>query len=333
MRLARSFALICLASASVLAPAPEAHAWTRTVVKSAHATVDIERDGTLSVFLRLDVDVLAGWLHELELADLGEGVELNRYQPPYFRSEEGKVRRPKVEVTEDGRIRLSFRWKDAPKRGEHRFYIRYSTKADVSLIDPDAPKARIVWSMPAWETGLHGVRVDMRAPAGSSVPIDPHDMPPGARYEVNPHSARTFIQWRRMHLPRITAWPLTVDVPAEALALGVDAPRRAPRPAGFKPLRVHDDRSPRQWSLLFLAVLLLLKRRSVERRVGRDSLLVQASWPVALVSVGGLLAIGQWLVEPPLLCAVPMLLMALHRPSRPACPSGVSFGATGFDMP
>ena len=39
------------------------------MVESARATVEVEAEGTVSVLLRLDVEVHAGWLHELELVD------------------------------------------------------------------------------------------------------------------------------------------------------------------------------------------------------------------------------------------------------------------------
>ncbi|MDH4281690.1 MAG: hypothetical protein OEV36_03470, partial [Myxococcales bacterium] len=81
-------------------PSP-ARAWTRAVVEGARATVDVEPDATLAVSLRLDIDVQAGWLHEIELTGLGAGVELDRRRPPYFRSEEGEIFRPEAEVRED----------------------------------------------------------------------------------------------------------------------------------------------------------------------------------------------------------------------------------------
>ncbi len=320
MRLRSRSGWLLLTALTVLGPAPSAQAWTRTVVKGAHATVDIERDGTLIVLLRLEVDVLAGWLQELELADLGEDVELNLYQPPYFRSEEGKVRRPEVEVTEDGRVRLSFRWRDAPKRGEHRVYIRYRAKADVSATEVgERRKARVVWSIPAWETSLYGVRVDFRAPKGSTVPANVHEALPGVRYEVRAHTTRTFVQWYRNHLPRMTAWPLAIDVPADSMAVGADEPEDAPRPAGFQPLE-RSDEMPLAWPLLFLVVLFLWKRRSLEARMGARALCVRAPWPVLLVGAGGLLAVGQWLLPNPLVCVAPLLLLVLHRPARPAPP-------------
>ena len=98
--------LLVFAFAAVSSLASPAHAWTRTVVQSARATVEVEPEGSVYVLLRLDVEVHAGWLHELELVDLGEDVELDRYRPPYFRSEEGEISRPEAELHEDGRIRL-----------------------------------------------------------------------------------------------------------------------------------------------------------------------------------------------------------------------------------
>jgi len=101
MRLSRDIGLLLLVLAAVLGSSSPAQAWTRTVVKGARATVDIGPDATLNILLRLDVEVHAGWLHELEMVGLGEGVELDRYRPPYFRSEEGEIwpHRPVVPAT------------------------------------------------------------------------------------------------------------------------------------------------------------------------------------------------------------------------------------------
>jgi len=285
------------------------------VVKGARATVDVERDATLSILLRLDVEVHAGWLHELELVDLGDGVELDRYRPPYFRSEEGEVFRPEAEVLDDGRIHLSFPRREAPRRGEYRVFMRYRTKADVRGVE-EAEQARVVWSVPAWETGLHNVSVEIRAPKGSSVPSELHDTPPGVDFQVAEHAKQTVVEWRRIHLPRTTAWPLTLDVPLQAIELPVAAPD-APTPSGFHPLPRLEER-PIAWALLLIAILVLFKRRSVEVRMGRDALLVRAPWASVLAVSGIVLAIGQWLSPSYLICAVPLVAFALHRPARRA---------------
>ncbi|TNF64805.1 MAG: hypothetical protein EP303_00460 [Deltaproteobacteria bacterium] len=154
MRPSRGLGLLLFALCVVLGWSSPAEAWTRTVVKGARATVDIERDATLSILLRLDVEVHAGWLHELELAELGEGLELDRYRPPYFRSEEGEIFRPEAEVHEDGRIHLSFPRREAPRRGEYRVFIRYRTKADARAVESLglSPHGRLVFTMSRWRS-------------------------------------------------------------------------------------------------------------------------------------------------------------------------------------
>jgi hypothetical protein len=295
--------------------ASPAKAWTRTVVESAHATVEVEPKGTVYVLLRLDVEVHAGWLHELELVDLGEDVDLDRYQPPYFRSEEGEIFRPEAEVHDDGRIRLSFLRREAPRRGEYRVFMRYRTKAEVAAVEVEGTqRARVLWSVPAWETGLHNVSVEIRAPRGSSIPAETHDTPPGVDVRVAEGPKRTVVEWRRIHLPRTTAWPITLDVPVESITIPMTTPE-APNPTGFRPLRIPEER-PIAWALLLLAVAVLLKRRSVEARMGRDRLLVQAPWAVALAVTGIVLAIGQWLAPNHLVCALPLFGLSLHRPAR-----------------
>ena len=304
--------LLCI-FAAVLGSSSTAQAWTRTVVKGAKATVDLERDATLNILLRLDVQVHAGWLHELELIDLGDGVELDRYRPPYFRSDEGEIFRPEAEVLDDGRIHLSFPRREAPRQGEYRVFMRYRIQADVRAVE-DTDQARVVWSVPAWETGLHGVSVQIRAPKGSSVPSDLHDTPPGVELQVAEHPERTVVEWRRIHLPRLTAWPLTLDVPLRALDLPVSAPD-APTPAGFRPLSTPDKR-PIAWTLLLVAMLVLLKRRAVQVRMGPDAFLVRSPWVAVLAVSGIVLVIGQWLAPSYLLCAAPLIAFALHRPVR-----------------
>lgn len=296
---------------AVVGSSSPAHAWTRTVVKGARATVDIERDATLKILLRLDVEIHAGWLHELELVDLGEGFELDRYRPPYFRSEEGELFRPEAEVLENGRVRLSFPRREAPRRGEYRVFMRYRAKADVRPVE-GAPQAQVVWSVPAWETGLHGVSVEFRAPKGSSVPSELRETAPGVDFQIEERSGRTVIEWRRNHLPRMTAWPLTIDVPLQAINMPVSAPD-SPTPNGFRPLSA-PERRPLAWALFLVAAFVLLKRRSVESRMGRRSLLVRAPWGSVLFVTVVVVAVGQWLAPSYLLCAAPLLAFALHRP-------------------
>lgn len=318
MRLSCGPGLLLFLFVAVVGASSPAQAWTRTVVKSARATVDVERDATLNILLRLDVEVHAGWLHELELVDLGDGVELDRYRPPYLRSEDGEIFRPEAEVREDGRIHLSFPRREAPRRGEYRAFMRYRTKADARAVDGEL-RARVVWSVPAWETGLHAVSVEIRAPKGSSVPSELVDTPPGVDFKVTEHPKRTIIDWRRTHVPRMTAWPLSVDVPLQAIELPISAPD-APAPIGFRPLRTAQER-PFAWALLLIAMLVLLKRRLVEVRIGHHGLFVRAPWVPVLAITGAVLAIGQWLAPNYLVCAVALIAFSLHRPTGSGAPT------------
>lgn len=313
MRPRRLSGLLFLLSIACLSTASPARAWTRSVVQSARATVDIERDATLYILLRLDVEVHAGWLHEIELVDLGPDVELDRYRPPYFRSEEGEVFRPEAELDEDGRIRLRFHRRDAPRRGEYRVFMRYRTKADARAVEVEGqPRARIVWSVPTWETGLHGVSVEIRAPKGAVIPEEMQDTSPGVDIEVIERPRTTVARWRRIHVPRMTAWPLTLDVPAGSIALPAPADA-TPAPDGFRPLRIPKERRI-AWALLLLAAFALLKRRSMEAKLGRKQLLLGGTWPVILASVSAWVALAQWLAPVHPAWGLPLICLGLHRP-------------------
>ncbi len=314
MRALRSLGLLPLALVVAWSSASPARAWTRTVVQTARATVEVDPDATLHVLLRLEVEVHAGWLHELELVDLGPNVELDRYRPPYIRSEEGELFRPEAELHEDGRIRLWFHRRDAPRRGEYRVFIRYRTSADARMVEVKGePRARIAWSLPAWETGLHDVAVELRAPKGTTVPGDVNESSPGIDLEVSERE-RTIVRWKRIHLPRMTPWPLTIDAPAGSLAVA-DSEEPQPTPDGFRPLDTREER-PFTWAILALAILALLKRRQIERRLGRGSLWIRWSWPVVLSTSGLLVGCAQWLSPTELACGLPLLGLVLHRGSR-----------------
>ena len=82
MRPSRVSALLLFVFVAVLGSSSPAQAWTRTVVKGARATVDVERDATLSILLRLAVEVHHGWLHEIELAGHGPDVHLCLLRTP-----------------------------------------------------------------------------------------------------------------------------------------------------------------------------------------------------------------------------------------------------------
>lgn len=316
MRLFRVLGLLILGAAATTVGPSTARAWTRTVVHSARATVDVQRDAHVQVLLRLGVEVHAGWLREIEIVDLGPGVELDRYRPPYFRSEEGEVFRPDAEVDEEGNIRLVFERREAPRRGEYKAFLRYRTPADVSEVEVEGKRrARVVWSLPAWETGLHGASVELRTPRGASIPKEMRDPPPGMRFDVKEGPKRTIVRWQRIHLPRMTDWPLVLDLPPEAIVLPERGSAARPFVASFQPLEPADDR-PVAWALIMLAVLVWLKRRLIEARFGRASLWVSIGWPTTLATGISVVLLVQWLAPTQLGWGLPLVLLALRRPSR-----------------
>lgn len=289
-----------------------ARAWTRTVVKSANAAVEVGSDASMAVLLKLDVEVQAGWLHELEFAGLGTDVELDRRRPPYLRAEDGEIYRPEAEITEDGLIRLTFERRGAPRQGDYRVLVRYRTQGEARPVGgTDSDRARLGWTLPAWETGLHDVSVNIRAPRGASVPDELRDMGPGVELDITQGLRFTRIEWNRIHLPRHTPWTLIFDVPTSAVALPPSTPD-APTPSGFRPIDAEERRSL-PWAIALLACLVLLKRRSIEARLGRGTLLVRTSWPIVLVVTAALLGLSAWLSPHDVVCALPLLMFALHR--------------------
>ncbi len=298
-----------------LGVASPAGAWTRTVVKSANATVEVGPDASMSVLLKLDVQVQAGWLHELELAGVGSEVELDRRRPPYLYSEDGETYRPEAEITEDGLIRLSFERRGAPRKGEYRVVLRYRSEGEARpLGGADSDRARFAWTLPAWETGLHEVSVDIRAPKGAFVPHELQDMGPGVELSVTNRQNVTQLEWRRIHLPRHTPWKLIFDVPTSAVTLPPAAPDE-PTPSGFRPLDV-EERHPLPWAVALLTCLVLLKRRAIEMRTGPSSLVVRSSWAVVLMAAASVLALSLWVAPHDIICAIPMLVLTLHRPIK-----------------
>ena len=315
MSFRRGVGLSCVLFVTLGVSSP-AGAWTRTVVKSADATVEVDSDASMSVLLKLDVEVQAGWLHELELAGVGSDVELDRRRPPYLYSNDGETYRPEAEITEDGLIRLSFERRGAPRKGEYRVVLRYRTQGEARpLGGTDSDRARLAWTLPAWDTGLHDISVDIRAPRGALVPHELQDMGPGVELSVANRANVTQLEWRRIHLPRHTPWQLIFDVPMSAVTLPPAAPDE-PVPSGFRPLDV-EEHHPLPWAVALLACLVLLKRRSIEVRVGPETLVVRTSWAVVLVTTAGVLALSVWLAPHDILCALPLVVLALHRPTQP----------------
>lgn len=305
--------------ALVLTPS-EVQAWTRARVHSARANVEVGDDASMQVRLILDLQVEAGWVHELELAGLEEGLELDARRRPYLRSEEGEILRPEFEADADGKIRMTFERRDSPRRGEYHVILHYRIPANPKALEVVAPgRARVTWTLPGWETGLHNVTVTMNAPAGSNLPEALADPPPGIEVQAQKTTRGTVLTWKRTHLPRMTPWPLSVDVPLTASQAPAEQNESAdtPPPPGFRPLNLHES-TPLPWYLLLLALLALTKRASIHARAGAQSLWPGWRWPAILGATAVMVAAGFWLRPQAPLFAIVLLGFGLQLPRRPS---------------
>jgi hypothetical protein len=305
-----------------------ARAWTDAQVHGADADVTMSRDGRAEVTLTLSLRVRGGWLEGLEVAGLepdaelledprmvsipAEGETMERFHP------RARVREPRADDP-DARIQLSFHRRESPRRGRYRIFLRYATSLGERLMpheDGDGWKGE--WTLPAWRSGLDGVTITLRLPAGAR--FDP-DAPPRALVERErfDEGGMTVLRWDRAHLPRTTAWPLRFELPANALTpalaerLRVGAPESdAVTPSA--PATTDGDQevpaptaapTPSPWRLpswlaLALALAMLgtgaLFEREARRRRARPRPLVGP--PVARVSLMGPLVAGGWPCSP-----------------------------------
>lgn len=310
------FALVLFAL--VLTPS-EVQAWTRARVHSARADVEVKEDASMAVRLILDLQVEAGWVHELELAGLEEGAELHPRRLPYLRSEEGEILRPEFESDGSGKIRLTFERRDSPRRGQYHIILHYNIPTDPTALEHiGSGRARITWTLPGWETGLHNVTVTMKAPAGASLPAALADPPPGIEVKTEKTPRGTTLRWTRTHLPRMTTWPLSVDMPLTTAQAPKEQNEVAAKPAppAFRPLDLSEP-TPLPWYLLLLAIVALAKRASARARAGFRAVWPRWSWLAVISASLAMVGAGFWFRPQALLFAPALLTFGLQLPHRP----------------
>jgi hypothetical protein len=149
-------------------------------------------------------------------------------------------------------------------------------------------------------------------------------------FEMVDAPRKTLVRWRRVHLPRLTDWPLALDLPAGSIVLPSPMSDQ-PEVFGFRPLPL-ERHEGLAWPVLLVAALVLLKRRFIEARFGRAHLVLSFGWPYVLAGAA-LLVLGAQLFAPTWpFWAAPLLFLLWHRPPQAATNDGrVSSTAMGAD--
>ena len=159
----------------------------------------------------------------------------------------------------------------------------------------------------------------MNAPAGSGLPEAMADPPPGIEVQEQKTPRGTVLTWTRTHLPRMTPWPLSVDMPLAVSQAPKEQDEAAgpPPAAAFRPLLLSES-TPLPWYLLLLAVLALAKRASTQKRAGATSLWPHWPWAAILGASVAMVAAGFWLRPQALLFAPALLAFGLQLPRTPS---------------
>lgn len=213
-----------LAALVVVVPS-RASAWTEANVVSARAEVRVDRDASAHVTLVCMVQIHGGWLEGLDITELDPDLLLDPERPPWVRDANGTELTPRIEVS-GGRIGISFRRRDAPRRGTLEVGIAYRTSLAhrATEVRPDG-RVRVHWTMPAWRSGLDGVTIEMVVPSGAVAAELEEDRLVAVDVTRSHAGGETRVKWRRVHLPRTVAWTVAVDIPAAEMHADLIAPR------------------------------------------------------------------------------------------------------------
>ena len=311
---------------TVVCVAQRTAAWTRAHVHSAHATIDVLPNASMQVHLTFDLQVEAGWLHQLELMGLESGIEIHPRKPPYLQSQEGKIYRPEYNIDDRGTIHLIFKRREAPKQGQYKAVLNYHIAAASQMTENlDTDRSLVTWTLPGWDTGLHNLSIEFHTPIGTRLPKRINKQPPGI--DVNIHHTRnsTVIRWQRVYLPRMTAWPLSVEIPLAILPPTHNQETQQPTLSLFHPLP-HSPPAPKPWYLLVITLVALAKRALNKPR---ESPRLAISWTSVFPSTIALVAVG--FLFPPYapLCTLPIIALGMHKAClRDSIPHGQQWQAT-----
>lgn len=266
------FAAGCVAA--VLSTPSSASAWADASVRALDASLETQEGGATHMALEIDVEVHGGWLTEIEVPSLGEGVVLDAQKPAWAVLPDGRKLVPDTTVGGDGSLRFRFPRTNAPHRG------RVTLGASLDMTLPGNGET-LRFEPPMWQSGLDGVRVRWSVPANRRfVEASGGDSPEDVR--VVRAGDRQVLEAYRPHLPRGVAW-------AFEFAVGEPSEHRiVTSPATFD-----DSKWPYLALFLFVLAIGAAKRATTKSHVALFGLPTSALVATAIGLAGASLALDE----------------------------------------
>jgi hypothetical protein len=206
-------------------------AWTRAQVREVNARVELEEGGEARVALALVVEVEGGWLERLELPGLDEGLELAP-DAAWVVLENGERAAAQAQL-EAGVLTLRFARREL-QRGVHRVHVQYAADLAARAQPQVAGFSRLTWTLPGWEAALSGAEIAVTGPSALRALVEPDT---AAEVETGMEGGKRVVRFRRVHVPRASPWPVTLELPSPALVRAAPpavARAQAPREPGAR---------------------------------------------------------------------------------------------------
>lgn len=311
----RRFASALLLSSLLLARG-EAGAWTDARPAGLVTEVAVRPDGGAEVTLRIRWRVLAGRLHQFELAELPTDLTLVEASASTRADTTIPLR---ANTIAPGRMEVSLGDASGVRRGTVDVVIRYTTSLRATgAIQRAGPDAVIEVATVPWERGLEAAELRVTVPASARRAQWIGDDTPGVEAQTTTELSRDVVHALRRHLPPSTRWSARIAVDPHAFPWLASRVAVGPRPSHLAPA----TRRSTHLAGLCLASLFLLLGVVVSRRAGPAALPFAraARWiPAVLLVVSGLIqplsVVG---VEGALPASVllAVLAIALRHPTR-----------------
>ncbi|MEZ4391931.1 MAG: hypothetical protein R3A48_12610 [Polyangiales bacterium] len=303
-----------------------AGAWTDARPAGLVTEVAVRPDGGAEVTLRIRWRVLAGRLHQFELAELPADLTLIEASASTRADATIPLR---ANTIAPGRMEVSLGDSNGVRRGTVDVVIRYTTSLRATgAIQRAGPDAVIEVATVPWERGLEAAELRVTVPASARRAQWIGDDTPGVEAQTTTELSRDVVHALRRHLPPSTRWSARIAVDPHAFPWLASRVATGPRPSHLAPA----TRRSTHLAGLCLASVFLLLGVAVSRRAGPAALPFAraARWiPALLLVVGGLIqplaVVGVQGALPASVLLV-VLAIALRHPTRQQEPLASSRG-------